>query len=247
MEQTNKMNTEEQNALIADYQAGDIAAGGKVVEALNGLSIAMARKYQTKHLEFEDALSIAKTAIVEAMRSFDPDRGACLGTFATYYMRTRLQAAVNDSMTIRMPTNNGTKRDIPKILKAYASLINPTPDEISNITGIPLKRVSLLLDTMRDTVRLDDPVGDTTISSFIPDPNESDLDRKEREEHTNTLANKALALLDGMQAKVIRLRFGIGCDPHTQPEAAKKLGMTKQAVAHHEAKAMAKMQRGVKK
>lgn len=231
--------------LICSYQAGDLKAGGDLVEALSGLATGMARKYTTDSLEFEDALSVAQTAILEAAASYDPSRGATLATYATFYIRGRLQEAVNGGRTIRI--NASAKKDVLKVLRAHATLIDPTPDEIAAMTGIPIKRVTYLLQSLQYPARLDAPrpCGQAQHTA-IPDTRESELERREREEHTNTQAAAALALLPISMQRIIRLRFGIGCEKkHTQMEVGEILGMSYQRVQQYEAKAIKIMREGM--
>jgi RNA polymerase sigma factor (sigma-70 family) len=56
------------------------------------------------------------------------------------------------------------------------------------------------------------------------------------------VVNEMLETLTPKEAKVLRMRFGIGCNEHTLEEAGQVLAVTKERIRQIEAKAMRKMQ-----
>ena len=70
-----------------------------------------------------------------------------------------------------------------------------------------------------------------------PRPDE-ELEEKEKAE----LVGEMLDTLTPREARVLRMRFGIGCDEHTLEEVGKKFRVTKERIRQMEAKAMRKMQ-----
>ena len=69
-----------------------------------------------------------------------------------------------------------------------------------------------------------------------PRPDEM-LEEKEKAE----VVGEMLDSLTPREARVLRMRFGIGCDEHTLEEAGKKLRVTKERIRQMEAKALRKM------
>ena len=69
-----------------------------------------------------------------------------------------------------------------------------------------------------------------------PSP-EKELEDKEAAE----VVNEMLETLTPREARVLRMRFGIGCNEHTLEEAGQVLDVTKERIRQIEAKAMRKM------
>lgn len=69
-----------------------------------------------------------------------------------------------------------------------------------------------------------------------PKPDEV-LEEKERAE----VVSEMLDSLTPREARVLRMRFGIGCDEHTLEETGKKLHVTKERIRQMEIKALRKM------
>ena len=70
-----------------------------------------------------------------------------------------------------------------------------------------------------------------------PKPDEV-LEEKEKAQ----VVGEMLDSLTPREARVLRMRFGIGCEEHTLEEAGKKLNVTKERIRQMESKAMRKMQ-----
>ena len=64
---------------------------------------------------------------------------------------------------------------------------------------------------------------------------------KLEEKEKNELISEMLDTLTPREARVLRMRFGIGCVEHTLEEAGKKLRVTKERIRQVEIKAMRKM------
>jgi RNA polymerase sigma factor (sigma-70 family) len=73
---------------------------------------------------------------------------------------------------------------------------------------------------------------------IAPSTPDEDLEEKEKTE----LVGEMLDTLTPREARVLRMRFGIGCAEHTLEEAGKKLRVTKERIRQMEMKALRKMQ-----
>jgi RNA polymerase primary sigma factor len=69
-----------------------------------------------------------------------------------------------------------------------------------------------------------------------PKPDEV-LEEKEKAE----VVSEMLDSLTPREARVLRMRFGIGCDEHTLEEVGKKLDVTRERIRQMEATALRKM------
>lgn len=90
-------------------------------------------------------------------------------------------------------------------------------------------------------------MGANTLRLMLSDPNdpmllEDDVDDMGlfREELKDTMADM-LDSLTPRESKILKLRFGVGCDEHTLEEIGKVYGMTKENVRRIEARALRKL------
>jgi RNA polymerase primary sigma factor len=122
----------------------------------------------------------------------------------------------------------------------------PTVQEIAARTGLPVRKVSEILQTTQDTVSIETPVGDrgeSSLSDFIQDkdiPSPADTVVHSSLRHQIELA---LNSLTEREAEVIRLRFGLGqSGDHTLEEVGARLQVTRERVRQIESKALRKLQ-----
>jgi RNA polymerase primary sigma factor len=107
---------------------------------------------------------------------------------------------------------------------------------------IPVEKVQKLKTISRDPVSLETPVGrdgESALGDLIEDrwvasPVDSVIDSNIREETAAILKT-----LSPKEEKVIRLRFGIGCDrEHTLEEIGQQFDVTRERIRQIEAKAL---------
>lgn len=63
----------------------------------------LASRYKGPRLEFDDAISVANSALLESLDKFDPCRGFRFTTFATFLLRKRLIEALVSTYPVRVP------------------------------------------------------------------------------------------------------------------------------------------------
>src|SRR5438046_10673643 len=86
-----------------------------------------------------------------------------------------------------------------------------TPEELAQRTGVPAKKVRLILESSRKPLSLETPIGeDSELGDFLEDksagsPNESLLNQD-----LTTQVERALSTLSPKEKEILRLRFGIG-------------------------------------
>src|SRR5258708_17541904 len=119
----------------------------------------------------------------------------------------------------------------------------PTPEELAQRTGVPAKKVRLILESSRKPLSLETPIGeDSELGDFLEDkstgsPNESLLNQD-----LTTQVERALGMLSPKEKEILRLRFGIGEEgEHTLEEVGKRFAVTRERIRQIEAKALRKL------
>jgi RNA polymerase primary sigma factor len=246
------LNPQQEMAIARLVRAGDADAMQELVKRNLRFVISVAKKYQNRGMGLSDLIGEGNLGLLIAARKFDPDQGVKFISYAVWWIRQSILAALaRHGRTVRVPLNRTA--DLSRITRTSETLRQelrrePTPEEIAANTGLAVDVVRALAALNTADVRLDaplDPEGERSmIDRFIADE-QGDPEEQAMERFLSEQIDLALRTLPARDAKVLRLYFGLdGGREHTLEEIGGMLGVTRERVRQLRDRALKRLREG---
>jgi RNA polymerase primary sigma factor len=219
----------------------------ELMEANLRLVVSVAKRYLGSELSLLDLVQEGNIGLMKAVDRFQYRRGFKFSTYATWWIRQAITRAIADhSRTIRIPVH--MVETLNRISRVNRSLVNemgrePTPEELAQRTGVPARKVRLILESSRKPLSLETPIGDDSeLGDFLEDKGAESPNDSLITQDLTTQVERALSTLSPKEKEILRLRFGIGeAGEHTLEEVGRRFSVTRERIRQIETKALRKL------
>jgi RNA polymerase primary sigma factor len=223
------------------------------IKANTRLVVSIARKFTGHGVPFLDLIQEGNLGLIKAVEKFDYQRGFRFSTYATWWIRQSVLRAISyQGRNIRMPVYMSDRiRHIRNVALEMEQNLGrtPTAQELAHYLDLDSAKLDWILQIAQPTVSLESPIkdDDSELGMYIEDNTSPNPAQIAYENMLRERVDEVLATLTPREARVLRLRFGLGHDrAYTLEEVGRKFGLSRERIRQIEGKALHRLRQPAK-
>lgn len=235
-----------------DVSMGDVQiqiAKNELIESNLRLVISVAAQYNNRGVLLNDLIQEGNLGLITAVDKFEYRRGFKFSTYATWWIRQAVRRAIRDqSRTVRIPANmSDLTHKLNRIQRQLMQELGrmPTSKELAERMGEREDIVRRIQQINLDPVSIDAPIGENEDATYADLVVDRDTPSPVKLAESEGLQEEIAAVLAGLptrEAKVIRMRYGIGISQElTLKEVGAEHDVTRERIRQIEKKALRKL------
>jgi RNA polymerase primary sigma factor len=246
-----QLTPEQEHDLSVRARAGDDEAFRKLVESNLRFVVAMAKKYARSGYPLHELVNEGNLGLIEAALRFDPDRGVRFITYASWWVRQAILAAIaHYGQVFRVPPK--LKHELYRFQTRVAHLTQdlghkPSVEEISQSLQMTEAGVKVMQEGVPAEVSLEAPMGtdgEMRLQDVIEDESIIPIDTALIRESFDEQLHGLLEQLDEKERIIIKRRFGFdGRDAETLAEIGTDMKLSRERIRQIEERALTKLGR----
>lgn len=223
------LSPEEEVALSLKIKNGDEKALESMVNSNLRFVVTIAKTYGNSS-NILDLINEGNIALLEAAKTFDPTKGFKFSSYAVTPIRWAIFNYLNRNHLVKIPNRTNLSKKINQFSDGFLQREEriPTPEEISEGTGIPFDQLLYLIPAMAKHASLDfkfDEDENKSLVEFIP----SSVSTEERVDRLDIKKEEEIFLswLEPKEREILSLRFAgeFSCELLPISEISQKMGI----------------------
>jgi RNA polymerase primary sigma factor len=246
-----QLTAEEEQSLGRGVRDNDEAAFRKLVESNLRFVVSLAKKYARSGYPLHELINEGNMGLMEAASRFDPERGVRFITYASWWIRQAILAAIaHHGQVFSLPPK--LKHELYRFETKVSQLTQelgrrPTVEEISQNLDMSEQAVRDMMEGAPTEVSLSAPVGeeqDMRLEDIIEDESITPVDESLIASSFHEQLENLLAQLDAKEKVIIDRRFGLhDNEPQTLAEIGADMHLSRERIRQLEERALNKLRR----
>lgn len=236
--QPERLERDEERALVRAWQTGDRRARDGLVRACLPFVVSIAHGYRRWGVAVEDLVQQGCLGVLKAAEKFDCSRDVRFATYAGYWIRAEIRDYVMRSYRV---VRIGTTKQERRAIRSYRLAPTDDPQVLAQRSGLSPERTTALMPMLfAREASYEASAGDETFSGAGSSPEEM-VSANEVQARAEEAIARAMDRLSSREQMIVRARAFSEDDPISLSLLSVKLGVTKERVRQIEQRAWEKL------
>ncbi len=246
------VSSDEERELARRYhEEGDVEAAKKLVAAHLRLVVKIAMEYRSAFHNVLDLIQEGNIGLLQAVRHFDPDKGARLGHYASWWIRSYILKYILDNFRlIKVGTTKNQKKLFYNLMREKQNIESmgyyATSVELSKRLNVPEEQVIEMqqrLSTPEYALQAPAGQGTAILQDFLPLDETPVDERMAREQAQDMLKEKFSEFAEKLSERDKKIFYErlLAELPRTLQHIADEYGISKERVRQIEARIIAQL------